>query len=120
MTYLILHKVRGEPAFDIAEMNDDMGTPSDPGPWWIVPTSGHRAYPSRYWKLEDLFDGSGINENGWHDKPTDFSDLDPDLPDHYTINSHRPPSTLSATELLGKLGILAKPVPAGPPMVRRV
>ena len=41
--YLIAHKVRGEPAFDIAikmEMEDGEE-------WWIIPTSGHRAYP--YW-----------------------------------------------------------------------
>jgi hypothetical protein len=40
--YLIAHKVRGLPAFDIAiqmEMEDEV--------WWIIPTSGHRAYP--YW-----------------------------------------------------------------------
>lgn len=43
--FLILHKVRGEPAFDIAIECEDMGTETDPGPWWIVPTSGHRAYP---------------------------------------------------------------------------
>ena len=38
--YLILHKVRGEPAFDIAtrlQIADEEG--------WIIPTSGHRAYP---------------------------------------------------------------------------
>jgi hypothetical protein len=34
--YLILHKVRGAPAWDVAEKVDDM---------WIIPTSGHRAYP---------------------------------------------------------------------------
>lgn len=40
--YLIAHKVRGEPAFDIAQrllIGDEKG--------WIIPTSGHRAYP--YW-----------------------------------------------------------------------
>jgi hypothetical protein len=45
--YLIAHKVRGEPAFDIAvkmEMAD--------GDWWIIPTSGHRAYPYWQWPLE--------------------------------------------------------------------
>jgi hypothetical protein len=38
--YLILHKVRGEPAFDIAQkimIGKEEG--------WIIPTSGHRAYP---------------------------------------------------------------------------
>ena len=38
--FLILHKVRGEPAFDVAQkimIGDEEG--------WIIPTSGHRAYP---------------------------------------------------------------------------
>ena len=38
--YLIAHRVRGEPAFDIAQrsqIGDEEG--------WIIPTSGHRAYP---------------------------------------------------------------------------
>jgi len=45
--HLIAHKVRGELAFDVAirmEMPD--------GPWWIIPTSGHRAYPFAYSQLE--------------------------------------------------------------------
>lgn len=63
--FLIAHKVRGEPAFDVA---DQMTCPScsehnieqnlwvnpkgcstceGKGYWWIIPTSGHRAYP--YW-----------------------------------------------------------------------
>ena len=45
--YLIAHLVRKEIAFDVAICCFDMGTTSDPGPWWIIPTSGHRAYP--YW-----------------------------------------------------------------------
>ena len=47
--YLIAHKVRGEPAFDIAiKMN------MDGEDWWIIPTSGHRAYPYSVWKLYDI------------------------------------------------------------------
>lgn len=42
--FLIAHKVRGELAFDVASQIAD-GTLTDPGPWWIIPTSGHRAYP---------------------------------------------------------------------------
>ena len=41
--YLIAHLVRGEPAFDIAirlQIGDEEG--------WIIPTSGHRAWP--YWE----------------------------------------------------------------------
>lgn len=43
--FLIAHKVRGEPAFDIAERCDIAGEEA-----WIIPTSGHRAYP--YWHTE--------------------------------------------------------------------
>ncbi len=58
--YLIAHCVRGEAAFDVAEQ---MPCPhcnpqwsekvhgcfdcDDLGFWWIIPTSGHRAWP--YW-----------------------------------------------------------------------
>jgi len=40
--FLIAHKVRGERAFDIA-IQMEVG----PEVWWIIPTTGHRAYP--YW-----------------------------------------------------------------------
>lgn len=75
--YLIAHKVRGEPAFDIAyklQIGDEEG--------WIIPTSGHRAYPYRFWSLNDLYDGSDMDMP----KPQDVLDsVEPpeDLPDHY-------------------------------------
>ena len=78
--YLIAHKCRGEPAFDIAhrlQIGDELG--------WIVSTSGHRAYPYAYWKLEDLFDGSDYP----HQRPLEVGDtlfndgVTDDLPDHY-------------------------------------
>lgn len=72
--YLVAHKVRGEPAFDVAtriqcsecEGNSNKGREpyicfacDDLGYWWIIPTSGHRAYV--YWsiplKIEDLEEG---------------------------------------------------------------
>jgi len=50
--YLIAHKVCGEPAFDIAERMEcplchSVGCVECDGLgyWWIIPTSGHRAYP---------------------------------------------------------------------------
>src|SRR5690242_4864469 len=73
--YLVAHIVRGEPAFDIAIRCDDMGTESDPGPWWIIPTSGHRAYP--YWhRTLEMFMFAAREEN-----PLEF--VPPDWPDHY-------------------------------------
>src|SRR5262245_26721369 len=95
-THLILHKVRGKAAFDIAHLircpicepirqgldygNDYAGACNecdDDGFWWIVTTSGHRAYP--YWTmpighiLDLLVD--------WLPLP----DLPADIPDHYQI-----------------------------------
>jgi hypothetical protein len=90
--YLILHKVRGEPAFDIAEEiqigDDERG--------WIIPTSGHRAYPAMMWALEDLRE---VN----NDEPVAI--LPPssvaDLPDHYTANPSPKRSILSFLGLAG-------------------
>ena len=64
--YIIAHKVRGEPTFDIAIKLD---TPLDEEVW-IIPTSGHRAYPFCYQELE-LRD--------WDTGP-----MPPDLRDHYS------------------------------------
>jgi hypothetical protein len=56
MTFLIAHKVRGEAALDIADQMDcpECGGHDEEcdgcggdGHWWIIGTSGHRAYP--YW-----------------------------------------------------------------------
>ena len=52
---LVLLKVRGQPAFDIAERLEMEDGDEE---WWIIPTSGHRAYPVDWWELEYLFDGS--------------------------------------------------------------
>jgi hypothetical protein len=76
MVYLILHKVRGEPAFDIAEqiqIGDEEG--------WIIPTSGHRAYPYETWPLEAW--GQPFIGN----VPT----IPDDWPDHYPMDVGSPP-----------------------------
>lgn len=75
--YLILHKVRGEPAFDIALCADDMGTESSPGPWWIVCTSGHRAYPIFAQLLEEIIELPEMIAKATADKAWDV------LVDHY-------------------------------------
>ena len=72
MTHLILHKVRGQPAFDIAEqiqIGDEEG--------WIIPTSGHRAYPYQSWLLEDILDGNVGKEF------YSIQIIPDDWPDHY-------------------------------------
>jgi hypothetical protein len=68
--YLIAHKVRGEPALDVAvkmEMAD--------GPWWIIPTSGHRAYPYWHSDLDGLLEEANICPQA--------IEMPADLPDHY-------------------------------------
>ena len=113
--YLIIHKVRGQPAFDIAQRCDDMGTESDPGPWWIIPTSGHRAYPMRSWLLEDLRDISDYPHQDpsiWAGKK--FNDFE-DWPDHYQVTEPNasPVGDLLATgrALLETIGLLKPKAP---------
>lgn len=92
--YLILHKVRGEPAFDIAQrlsIGDEEG--------WIIPTSGHRAYPSEWWNLENL-SYAFVNPS-----------VPDDLPDHYTI---RKEATATLKGLIERLGITRKPLTRRP------
>lgn len=113
--YLILHKVRGEPAFDIAICCDDMGTESDPGPWWIISTSGWRAYPYREWPL-DLLEGPSFYPQhlAWaFGKGSILPDNWPSWPDHFTtIHAPRSPPAL---DLLAKLGLKE----VGEPIKRR-
>lgn len=81
--FLILHKVRGEPAFDIAHRLSIGGEPA-----WLVTTSGHRAYPVRHWLLADLADISDINSTGYHQRPIIFDHVvfPPNWPDHYATD----------------------------------
>lgn len=99
--YLILHKVRGEPTFDIAcrlEEDEDC---------WIIPTSGHRAYPYRRWAMSDIYDGSDYDAP----KPEYVMDnVDPpeDLPDHYQVNASPKESKANGDSLLASLGLPTK------------
>jgi len=96
--YLIAHKVRGEPAFDIAhqlQIGEELG--------WIIPTSGHRAYPYAEWPLNDLAERydpiCGLNAPHMPDA----------LPDHYETLAAKGQGRV--TNLLAALG-LAKPKPS--------
>lgn len=83
--YLIAHKVRGEPAFDIAiklQFGEEEG--------WLIPTSGHRAYPYWWLPLTHI--------------PFELPDLPPDLPDHYRTEA-APKGQGRVTDLLGALGL---------------
>ena len=74
--YLILHKVRGESAFDIAIKLDH--PIDDDGPIWLIPTSGHRAYPFQWHKLYS------VSLEQFLSAPTDI--IPSDWPDHYSCN----------------------------------
>lgn len=108
--YLICHKVRNAPAFDIAIHMDcpecnAMGCLEcdDLGYWWIVPTSGHRAYPFSSAKLaEDSIDI--------------LNTMPPDLPDHYPHSSHPEPPKQTLADRLG----LNKRPPPTTPIIRRI
>ena len=108
--YLILHKVRGLPAFDIAILCEDMGTEEDPGPWWIIPTSGHRAYPSDYVRLDWLQTNMGEYAVEHMASPTE------DLPDHCHYDLDRTPGPIASLDVASALAALIKPQT---PMVRR-
>lgn len=77
--FLVLHKVYGEPGYDVAtqmecpmcaEHKESLARESSPsekpdgacrecggtGYWWIVPSSGRRAYPILFWNLADVAD----------------------------------------------------------------
>jgi len=116
--YLIAHKVRGEPAFDIAqhmtcptcEGTDDHCVSCDgAGHWWIIPTSGHRAWPYWYVALTNLgmryASGMAIKEAmSEHLMPSS-------LRDHYTTVAE------AALDLTKALGLTVKP---SPPILRRM
>lgn len=96
--YLIYHKVRGEPAFDIAHR---LQIGSEEG--WIIPTSGHRAYPTRVYAIHDLVDLRS------------FEPIPDDWPDHYTVSQRREPKAPKLS-LGSLLGLIRRD---GPPIKRR-
>jgi hypothetical protein len=69
--YLILHKVRGELAFDVAQR-----VAIEDEEVWFIPTSGHRAYPYGYKALPQSFEH--VTGSVWHA-----------LPDHYSCATQR-------------------------------
>lgn len=85
MTHLILHKVRGEPAFDVAEklmIGDEEG--------WIIPTSGHRAYPWWIIELSKILEDADLNfVDGVLVYKLDTMPVD--WPDHYNIDKGEAP-----------------------------
>jgi hypothetical protein len=93
--YLILHKVRGEPAFDIGEMIE-VGDEA----WWIISTSGHRAYPYRHWELTEIC----ARDDHMYRSVTNFTDPIPkDWPDHYECKGEVVQPKIDIGKLLSKL-----------------
>jgi hypothetical protein len=72
--YLILHKVRGQAAIDVATRVHLSGGDCI---WWI-PTSGHRAYPYKWQPLPESFSADTIEGEVWKA-----------LPDHYARATQR-------------------------------
>ena len=107
--YLILHKVRGEPAYDVAYQMDIGGELG-----WLIPTSGHRAYPITQLRLLTITPESFKmmkNEleydygNPWHN-----------LPDHYAASERRSMLATAASDILSLMGLKPK---APAPVKRR-
>ena len=110
--FLIAHLVRGEPAFDIAiklQIGDEEG--------WIIPTSGHRAYPYWHQSLKDmaLTDSITVWEDGAYsyispytnsDHPSKFPTVN--WPDHYAPSA-APRGQGLISNLAERLGLIPKP-----------
>jgi len=116
--YLIAHSVRGEAAFDVATQmecphcqgcSNEGREPyvcfdcDDKGWWWIIPTSGHRAFP--YWTeeligiLQLAFDEQYIikGQPGLvYDGEAHIPEMPPSWPDHYRVG---PTPTLNIMSL---------------------
>jgi len=105
--FLIAHCVRGEAAFDVAvqmmcpNCHDANSCGDYEGPactecegegfWWIIPTSGHRAYPYWYKPLTDMAWDLPYIELAYNEfdykNIGDVPEMPPAWPDHYKVNA---------------------------------
>src|SRR6516162_1587353 len=85
--YLILHKVRGQAAIDVATRVHLSGGDCI---WWI-PTSGHRAWPLRWQPLTE-----SLSANSLSAVQIEGDDWER-LPDHYARPEPRPSLVARAT-----------------------
>lgn len=131
--YLIAHKVRGEAAFDVAHRikcpicepiqqgvdEAERGlihcSECDDGYWWIIGTSGHRAYPFWHTRLEGVLQGElhASLTDGW--LAYTIANMPNDLPDHYQTTAA--PGTGKVKDLLSKLAL---PRVQQPQVMRRI
>jgi len=91
--FLIAHKVSGEAAFDVAakmecpicvnDIFDEHGCVEcdQQGFWWIIPTSGHRAYPYWWIGLNDVPDLEALFESAAPFDPRKY--VPEGISDHY-------------------------------------
>lgn len=113
--FLIAHKVSGQPAFDVAIHMDcplcvevhghDSGYERECdecdklGYWWIIPTSGHRAYP--WWHLPLKFEeGRLVMDHNPTKLTWTIFDMPEGLPDHYAHSASPTRPKLDITALL--------------------
>lgn len=106
--YLIAHKVRGEPAFDIAAQ---MVCPccqgagcfecDETGSWWIIPTSGHRAYPYWHRPLNPMVPMVDLTLRD-HVNFTFDAAVPPGWPDHYPHSAEPNKPKIDLSPLLAK------------------
>lgn len=78
--FLIAHKVSGELAFDVAtplQIGEERG--------WIIPTSGHRAYP--FWNIPLIRAVFDTQERGIYDL---CPPMPPSIRDHYHSEAQAP------------------------------
>jgi hypothetical protein len=89
--YLILHKVRGEPQYDIAEkcmIGDEEG--------WVLCTCGHRAFP--YWHKPVWELRLAGKDGGWEFLDNDV--MPEDWPEHY---ASKPEPKINISSLINSI-----------------
>ncbi len=85
--YLVLHKCRGEPTFDVAQK---LQIGNEEG--WIIPSSGWRCYPWQAWPFSDL---AYVNND-----LTELGDMPANAIDMYAHEETAINSTFSASSIL--------------------
>jgi hypothetical protein len=123
--YLIAHKVRGEPAFDVAihmecplcaghghDLDGYCHECDGARHWWIISTSGHRAFP--YWSIP-LIKAYVLDQEAayWNCVLKMPPEMPEGLRDHYVAERQ------VATDLIKVLGLIHKPLAPVAPIKRR-
>lgn len=97
MTHIIQHVVRGELAFDIAEQmqcpecTEGCDECNGYGYWWICSTSGHRARPYWWRRLDEYSLAVEAPPPNW--------------PDHYITKKKQEARSTGPSSLLAQLGL---------------